>query len=248
MRRQNTVKPMLVRLARATFLALALAATPGWAATLDEFNAAVEQSQSHNRVAIGYLRTGNTDLASVELDRLRESWGVLQQRFGGGRPDVFKGNAHYDKLWTVVAANLIAADLMLKTGRPEVARQSLDAINSELYALRRSASVMVLADCVRDANAVMDALMTFDGNSLANDDANRTVSSKASEYGALLDRCESLAGDNVRANPEFRRLIDGARNGLSFIPKAVAARDGDLLHRVLGELRAFDNLLAFRFG
>jgi hypothetical protein len=32
------------------------------------------------------------------------------------------------------------------------------------------------------------------------------------------------------------------------IPKAIEARDTDLLHRVLIELRSFDNLLAFRFG
>jgi hypothetical protein len=48
--------------------------------------------------------------------------------------------------------------------------------------------------------------------------------------------------------PEFRRLIDGAKASLEFIPKAIAARDADLLHRVLIELRSFDNLLDFRFG
>jgi hypothetical protein len=32
------------------------------------------------------------------------------------------------------------------------------------------------------------------------------------------------------------------------IPKAIDARDTDLLHRVLIELRSFDNLLAFRYG
>jgi len=30
--------------------------------------------------------------------------------------------------------------------------------------------------------------------------------------------------------------------------RSIAARYGDLLHRVLIELRSFDNLLAFRFG
>jgi hypothetical protein len=35
---------------------------------------------------------------------------------------------------------------------------------------------------------------------------------------------------------------------LTLIPKAIATRDSNLLHRVLIELRSFDNLLAFRFG
>jgi hypothetical protein len=42
--------------------------------------------------------------------------------------------------------------------------------------------------------------------------------------------------------------VDGAKASLSLIPKAIEARDTDLLHRVLIELRSFDNLLAFRFG
>jgi hypothetical protein len=52
----------------------------------------------------------------------------------------------------------------------------------------------------------------------------------------------------VRKAPEFRRLVDGSKASLTLIPKAIAARDGDLLHRVLIELRSFDNLLAFRYG
>ena len=52
----------------------------------------------------------------------------------------------------------------------------------------------------------------------------------------------------MRATPEFRRLVDGAKASLALIPKAIATRDTDLLHRVLIELRSFDNLLAFRFG
>jgi len=40
-----------------------------------------------------------------------------------------------------------------------------------------------------------------------------------------------------------------ARNkSLALIPNAVAARDADLLHRVLIELRSFDNLLASGSG
>jgi hypothetical protein len=32
------------------------------------------------------------------------------------------------------------------------------------------------------------------------------------------------------------------------MPKAVEMRDADLVHRLLIELRSFDNLLAFRYG
>jgi len=64
----------------------------------------------------------------------------------------------------------------------------------------------------------------------------------------LLARCDDIASDVVRKEPEFRRLIDGALAGLAFIPQQSPPRDTNLLHRVFGELRSFDNLLAFRFG
>jgi len=241
---------MLSCLARAACLALALLAGPALAGNLADFNAAVEQAESHNRVAIGYLRTGNVDLASIELDRLREAWGALQQRFAGKPPDAFDGVALYGLLWTGVSARLVAADLMLKSGRPDAARQSLDAIRGDLYDLRRAAGIAALADCVRDANTAMDALMVYNDRALDwTKSATRFgIANKASIYGYVLERCDGMASDAVHKTPEFRRLVDGAKAGLALIPKAIATRDSDLLHRVLIELRSFDNLLAFRFG
>jgi hypothetical protein len=239
-------------IARAACLALALAAgtAAAKAGDLAEFNDAMESASSFNRVAIGYLRTGNVDLASIEIDRLRIAWGKLTARFAGRRPDAFDGVALYGVLWTGVSARLVAADLMLKSGRPDAARQSLDAMRGDFYDLRKAAGIAVLADCVRDANAGMDALMVYNDRALdfAKPATRSDLAASAQSYGATLARCDGIAGDAVRKNPEFRRLIDGAQASLALIPKAIAARDGDLLHRVLIELRSFDNLLAFRFG
>ena len=78
---------MLVRSVRLAILAAALLAPAAARADdLADFNAAVEQAAAHNRVAIGYLRTGNVDLASVELDRLRQAFEQVTAR---KRPAVF---------------------------------------------------------------------------------------------------------------------------------------------------------------
>jgi hypothetical protein len=220
------------------------------AGDLAEFNDAMESASSFNRVAIGYLRTGNADLASIEIDQLRIAWGKLTARFAGRRPDAFDGDQLYAPLFTGVSARLVAADLMLKSGRLDATRQSLDAIRGDFYDLRKAAGIAVLADCVRDANAAMDALMPYNDRALdwTKSDTRYGIASKASVYGYVLDRCDGMASEAVRKAPEFRRLVDGAKAGLALIPKAIATRDGDLLHRVLIELRSFDNLLAFRFG
>lgn len=241
---------MLSCLARVACLILALVGSAACADELSDFNAVMESVSAHNRVAIGYLRTGNADLASLEIDRLRDSWGRFTERFSGKRPKAFDGNALYGKLFTGVSARLVGADIMLKTGRFDAARDALNALRGDLYDLRKASGVVVLADCVRDANAAMDALMVYNDRALDWDKAETRASlaNNAIGYGAVLDRCDATAGEPVRAAPEFRRLVDGAKAGLTLIPKAIATRDADLLHRVLIELRSFDNLLAFRYG
>lgn len=247
---------MRICCARGAILVVALTLSTGlalpraWAGDLAEFNAAVESVSSHNRVAAGYLRTGNADLALLEIDRLRAAWGDLTTRFAGKRPDAFDGNPLYGALWTAGAARLVGADVMLKAGRFDAAMQSLNGLRGDFYELRKASGIVVLADCVRDANAAMDALMIYDDRALdwSKSETRFGIANKASIYGYVLDRCDGIAGEPIRTAAGYRRLIDGAKAGLALIPKAIATRDTDLLHRVLIELRSFDNLLAFRFG
>lgn len=245
---------MWLSIARAALFALAFVASvavnDALADDLADFNAAVETAAAHNRVAIGYLRTGNLDLALLEIDRLREAWGAFERRFAGKPPAAFDGNPLYAALWTGMNTRFVGIDLMITMGKPDAVRQSLEAIRGDFYDLRKAAGIVVLADCVRDANAGMDALMVYDDRALdfAKPQTRAELAAKAQNYGATLTRCDSIAGNAVRQNPEFRRLLDGAQASLALIPQAIAARDGDLLHRVLIELRSFDNLLAFRFG
>jgi hypothetical protein len=245
---------MLVCRARAAILAFALALGAGSATArageLAEFNAAVEAVSAHNRTALGYLRTGNVDAAAVELDRLRAAWSRLNARFAGKRPDAFDGDPLYVVKMTDIATRLITADMMLSSGRPRQAGDSLKAVRDDFHALRKSAGIVVLADCVGEANAAMDALMVYKTRDLdwSKSPTRFGIASKAAIYGHVLDRCDGMASSPLRESPEFRRLIDGAKAGLALIPKAIATRDSDLLHRILIELRSFDNLLAFRFG
>ena len=74
------------------------------------------------------------------------------------------------------------------------------------------------------------------------------IAGKTAIYGHEIARCDAMASEAVRKDPEFRRLIDGAQKSLTLIPQAIAERSTGLLHRVLIELRAIDNLLSFRYG
>ena len=239
---------MLASYARAALLGLLLlgSAAAARADDLADFNAAAETAEAHTRVAVGSLRTGNADLASLEIDRLRQAWGKVGSI---KRPAVFDGKL-YVAMLTDISLRLVTADLMLDSGRLDNARQALDAVRTDLYNLRKSAGIVVLADCIRDSSTAMDALMAYNERDLdwGKPETAAGVGAASAAYGKALERCDAIAGDAVRKTPEFRRLIDGAKEGLALVPQAIKERDTALLHRVLIQLRSFDNLLEFRFG
>ena len=239
-----------MRIWRIVALVLALCSARALAGELADFNVAVEAASAHNRAALGYLHSGNADLASLALDRLRQSWRGLSERYAGKPPDAFAGNVLYGPLFTTVNARLVAADLMLHSGRPDATAQSLDGLRGDLTALRKASGVTVLADCVRDATTAIEPLLAYDDRALdwSQSPTRDGIASSAALYRHELERCDAMASEAVRANPDFRRPIDGAKAALALIPKAVATRDGDLLHRILSELRAVDNVLGLKFG
>jgi len=244
---------MLASHLRAALIGLALlsgAADKAAADDLADFNAAVEDASAHNRVAIGYLRTGNVDLAAIEFDRLRAAWAQVTARFAGKRPAVFDGNKLYVTTMTDIGTRLVTADLMLKSGRPDAARQSLEGVRGDLYALRKSTGIAVLADCIFDSNKAAARFMAYDVPELDWDKAGigESIAETATAYSGVLHRCDALASEAVRKDPEFRRLIDDAENELAKVPHAVDNHDASQLHRIVGSLRAIDNLLAFLFG
>ncbi len=217
---------------------------------LEAFNSAVEAASGHHRVALGYLRTGNLDFALVEVERMAEAWGAVTARFGSVRPAAFDGNEAYSATLLDVSTRIVTAHLLLSTGRPEPAQSALLAIRQSLAEMRRASAVHVLADCVLDGNELMKRAMTIgDGKpDLASEDTRAKLAKAGADYLATLQRCDALAPPALKGDPNFRRLIDGASASLSLWPKAVEMQDGDLLYRLLIELRSFDHLLAFRYG
>jgi len=231
-------------------LAIAAPAHVCGAASLADFNTAVEEAATHNRVALGYLRTGNTDLATLELERLRGAWATVVGTFGNDRPDAFAADLYATTL-TDIGTRLATADMMLSSGRAEAAETALAGVRDALSNLRRTSGVTVLADCVLESNGAMAALGALDHPTSTSPwppELAADMAAKAQAYRGVVQRCDGMAAPDVKANPEFRRLIDGIFASLALIPKAVETRDADLFHRIVIELRAFDNLLAFRFG
>jgi hypothetical protein len=222
----------------------------GPADELTDFNGAVESAAAHNRVALGYLRTGNVDLASVELADLHTAWINVVRLYGQNPPAAFRTNPRYAATLHDVRFYITTATAMLSSGQFGAAREALETNRRLLHELRQTSGIEVLADCVIETNAAMVRFFAFDDGTpdLGNPGIAADVASKAAQLGAAAKRCDEVALPEVRASPEFRRLIDGIAASLAYVPTAISVRDADMLHRVIGELRAFDQLLTFRYG
>jgi hypothetical protein len=222
----------------------------GPADELNDFNAAVETAASHNRGALGYLRTENVDLASLELERMHSAWMEVVRLYGQNPPAAFRTNPRYAATLHEVRFYVTTAIAMLSSSQFGAAREALETNRRLLHELRQASGIEVLADCVIETNAAMAQFFAFDAAplDLTKPEVAADVANRATQLGTAAQRCDGVAPPEVRASPEFRRVLDGIATSLAYVPTAINTRDVDMLHRVIGELRAFDQLLTFRYG
>jgi hypothetical protein len=108
----------------------------------------------------------------------------------------------------------------------------------------------LFSDCIARAGSAYEAL-DIDRRTrpdLSDASVRRRIVEAAAATERALAQCDAEAPPVVRAEPEFRRLMDGFAASLKLVPDAAEKQDGDYLYRLLIEQRAFDRLLAFRFG
>jgi hypothetical protein len=170
--------------------------------------------------------------------------------YGQNPPAAFRTNPRYAATLHEVRFYVTTAIAMLSSGQFGAAREALETNRRLLHELRQASGIEVLADCVMETNKAMARFFAFDVATpdLAKPEVAADVANKAARLATAAKRCDDIAPPEVRANPEFRRLLDGIAASLAHVPTAINTRDVDMLHRVIGELRAFDQLLTFRYG
>jgi hypothetical protein len=206
----------------------------------------IEGFQAHRRVALGYLRTQNGDLAAVEIERLRD-------RLAADRGKIAPRGLTDLPFVIALARTESLVDVSLKAadgGDLERARGLLDESRQPLADWWQAKGIRLFSDCIAEINA---AYQPLDSHRLkAPDLGDAAIGARVvtSTKGLLvtLDRCDREADATLRQTLEFRRLFDGMSASLRQISDAVAARDGALLHRLLIEQRSFEQMLSFRFG
>ena len=225
-------------------------AVPVEASELRRFNDAVARAYTHYRGAVFYLRTGNSAVASIELDEAAALWrsGVLP--FGARPPDAFGDDPAFAAALEDLGGRLERAAAEAAAGEAEAARDRLLPLRLGLAALRARNGVTVFSDHVDAANAAMDRLWVFRHDPPDWDDAARVDALRAAVAVAVYayERCRDAAPAEVADSPEFRRLVTGALSSLDNVRAAIAARATTVVVNVLREMRSFDELLWLHFG
>jgi hypothetical protein len=198
---------------------------------------------AHRRVALAYLRTGNTDLAAVEIELLIERWRA-------NLPGLGPIERSFQRSLAEAEENLEGSLSALEKNNLDQARALLERATAPLKEWRDSVGIRLFSDCITELSQAYGRLDVYrvrvpDLGNASTRDAVLTAS--LGTEGTVM-RCDEEATSQTRTHPEFRRLIDGMLNSLRQTPEALLQRDGNYLHRLLIEQRSFEQLLAFRFG
>jgi len=234
-------------------LAVVLAG-PTWAQTtddpLEDFLAAKQGAYRYYRSAWFYLRTGNVDLAALELSVFVTGWDEIQSRFAAAPPGPFAN----DPLWREGLAEIgaMAADGMtaLEAADAEAAKASLEAIPRVMAEIRARSGVVTFSDAVDGLTQAMEGLWRYRDEAVDFDDeATLTnLSEGAAHLRAAFERLRDEAPDDVAFDDQFLRLVDDSDAAVERLEDAVAARDQTALVNALRELRSFERLLWLNFG
>ncbi len=238
----------------AALLSACLAATPARSSELSDFHAASAQAFDPYRTAWSYLRTGNLDAAAFELEGMLAAWSALEQRFLPSPPDAFSDDpafaADIERIGDQAERALAALDSGKGQESSDQARALLQPLHGLMSDIRRRNGLYLLSDCLRDFSAAMDALWIYRETppDLSQEDARLDVVWRVAAVDHEVQRCEAMAPEALRQNPEFKRLFDLFHDGMEPLRESVQEQSVPRMISVLRELRSAQRLIFLRFG
>jgi hypothetical protein len=247
------VKPIAIpgRSTAAVLLFLIILAPAAGASELSAFNSAVADAYGHYRQASFYLRrSASPDVAALELESFIEKWQAVVERFADAPPDAFADDPQWGGTLKEIASRAGTALAALDSGDAEAAGETLAPVRGLLGDLRRRNGVTTYSDLIDALSAEMRVFLKYRRNPPDFSDRGQVdaMLRQAAVVGYLFDRCEARAPEELLANAEFKRQIDGARESMVKVWKAAETGNPRLLGVGIGELRSFERIMFLRFG
>jgi len=126
-----------VMLAALCMLALPFA---GRSAELADFHAAVERAAEEYQSAMMTLETQGQQETAAAVQRFREAWQAIGERFGKDRPAPFADDEEYGAMFMLIDMRLIGVLLVIDMGNRDAARKGMAPIKETLARLSERSS------------------------------------------------------------------------------------------------------------
>lgn len=220
------------------------------AGELKAFNKQVASAYAPYRSAMFYLRTGNPDVAYLDLDAAVSAWQTVVERFGETPPDAFADDPGFSDTLTSVQKALESGRELLDENDQTAAAETLTLVRAELAALRSRNGVRVYSDCIDEMNAAMDRLWTYrhEPPDFADTGQVNAVKRDAAITEYLYRRCYEEASPERQNDDAFKRIFEGSLVSLPLIYDALDQGNEAMLINILRELRSFDRMIWLEFG
>jgi hypothetical protein len=124
------------RLALAALFVFALSFSAVRSDELADFHAAVEQATADYRAARATLESSSQAETAAAVNRFRQAWQSLNDRFGAHRPAAFADDQDFVTTFMLVDMRLIGVLLTIDMGNRDAARDGLAPIEATLAQLR----------------------------------------------------------------------------------------------------------------
>ncbi len=222
----------------------------GQASEFRKFHTALADAYPHYRETLFYLRTGNSDVALVELQKWTEKWQDITVDHGPRPPDVYADDTTWKATLTKIFDLSTSGLSQARTGRVKRAVDDLKDIRWILSKLRRRNHVVIFSDHVDRANQLFDRLFVFRhappefANQKQVDHFRAAVSYATLAYQLVMDNAPTA----YRDDPEFQRLMKQSFHSFDRLWVAINARNRLNLINILREMRSSDRMLYLRFG
>jgi hypothetical protein len=214
----------------------------------DVATAAISKVYSSYRIALSYLRSGETELGGISLATFIDEWSALDKRLTANPPAPFDKDPQFTATLADVLKHAQDSQERLVQGDVTGAVTKLEPIRAILAQLRHRNGMRTLSDCIDDISGKMDRLQEMRDAKFNGADQQQVKVARGVLDG-LLSVLRACQQQSPKKNQEqYKRLIDQAVSSVESAKDALAAHDPDRFIRIVRELRSVDRILFQQFG
>jgi hypothetical protein len=215
-----------------------------------DFHATYDDAYAHYREAFFHARTGNTPVAAIALEEFVVKWTALVTQFADDPPPEYANDAAWKSALQDILGRAERGLDALDEEDAETAREAIYPIRTILGDLRRRNNVTSWSDTIDALSAAMVPLARYRKSvrDMSDPATIALVREQALIVEAIFAKCRAEATPAMHADPEFKRLVDGAADSMAKLLRSLETRDSRLMRIGIGELRSSERIMFLRFG